>query len=54
MCITLTKHLEWAKVKCKYAKQNLKHDLLFDDTSNVCSISHHLRDIRKSNKISKF
>ena len=29
------------------------HDFLFDGNSNVCSISHHLRDIRKSNKMSK-
>ena len=28
-------------------------DSLSDGYSNVCSISHHLRDIRKSNKIAK-
>ena len=27
------------------------HDFLFDGNSNVCSISHHLQDIRKTNKM---
>ena len=27
------------------------HDFLFDENSNICSIFHHLRDIRKTNKM---
>ena len=30
------------------------HDFLSDGSSNIYSISHHLRDIRKSNKCQKF
>ena len=30
------------------------HDILFDGKSNVCSISLHFRDIRKTNKTSNF
>ena len=40
--------LEWAKVKYKYTNRKAKHDFLFDDDSNICSISHRLRIICKS------
>ena len=30
------------------------HDFLCDGKCNVCTISHHLLDIRKNNKIQKF
>ena len=31
--------------------QGQMNDFLFDTNSNVCSISHHLQDIRKLNKM---
>ena len=45
--------LEYAKIKCKYAKWKSWHNFIFDDNINVCSISHHLWDIRKWNKMPK-
>ena len=53
MCITLTRPLECAERKCRYANRKATHDFLFDDNSSVCSVSHHLRDTRKPNKIPK-
>ena len=44
-------HLEWAKVKYKCTNQEVIQDFIFDGNSNICSIYHHLRDIRKSNKM---
>ena len=32
-------------VKCKLCQSKARHDFLFDE-NNVCSIIHHLRDIR--------
>ena len=43
MCMAWPWPLKYAKLKSKCASRKPRYDFLFDDNSNICSISQHLR-----------